>query len=241
MTIGRRIAALTAGPFAILVSLTGCLGGSPAATQTPDVPSSSPSASPTPIAEPADPLTGVVGLVARPEGLELRADGGTVVTTLLYMSSPADAVTALTTVFGTPPVDEPYAATNHRPGGVFHQWDLFVLDERFYDEDRRQAEGYDWVVWPRFAVYFDGPAADGVVLSTSSGLQTGDAWSAAETDPGFDPGLWTCAGTSIEAVSITVPSGWTGPGRVNVIVMPSDDGATVEWIGAPEMEADGCA
>ena len=30
-----------------------------------------------------------------------------------------------------------------------------------YDEELRQAEGIDWLVWPRFAVYFDAPAADG--------------------------------------------------------------------------------
>ena len=241
MTITRRTVAITTGALALVFSLTGCLGGSPAATPTSDAASSSPAVEPTPTAEPADPLTTVVGLVARPEGLELRADGGTVVTTLDYMSSPIDAVTTLTAVFDEPPVDEPYAATNHRPGGVFHRWDLFVLDERLYDEARWQAEGYDWLVWPRFAVYFDGPAADGVVLSSSSGLQAGDAWSAAESDPGFDPDLWTCTGTSIEAVTTAVPSGWTGADRVNVIVVPTDDGATVKWIGAPELEADGCA
>jgi len=42
-------------------------------------------------------------------------------------------------------------------------------------------------------------------------------------------------------VTTAVPSDWTGEDRVNVIVMPSDDDATVEWIGAPELEADGCA
>jgi len=240
MIIARRTATPAAGALALVFSLTGCFGGPPAATPTPDA-APSPAVHPTPTAEPADPLMTVVGLVARPEGLELRADDGIVVATLDYMSSPTDAVDALTTVFDTPPVDEPYAATNHRPGGVFHRWDLFVIDERFYDEARRQAEGYDWLVWPRFAVYLDGPAADGIVLSTSSGLQAGDAWATAESDPGFDPDLWTCTGASIEAVTATVPSGWTGSDRVNVIVMPSDDGATVKWIGAPELEADGCA
>lgn len=243
MTITRRTAARTAVVLVLVFSLTGCLGGSPTATPTPEVaPSSSAGRpTPTPTAGPVDPLTTVVGLVARPEGVELRSHGGTVVTTLDYMSSPADAVTALTTVFGTPPVDEPYSGNNHAPPGVFHRWDMFVLDERRYDEDRREAEGYDWVVWPRFAVFFEGPAADGVVLSTSSGLQAGDAWSLAEADPGFDPDLWTCVGTSIEALTTAVPSGWPGPDRVNVIALPTADGATVKWISAPELEADGCA
>jgi hypothetical protein len=241
MCITRHTTVVIAGAVAVLFSLTGCLGGDSVATPTEMTPSS-PAASPTPTAtaEPVDPLTTVIGLVARPEGLELRAQGGAVLTTLDYMSSPTEAVTALTTVFGTPPVDEPYAGTNHRPPGISHQWDQFVLDERFYDEDRREAEGYDWVVWPRFAVYFDGPAADDVILSTSSGLQAGDAWSVAEADPGFDPDLWTCVGTSIEARTIAAPSGRTG-NRVNVIALPTDDGATVRFISAPELEAEGCA
>ena len=90
-------------------------------------------------------------------------------------------------------------------------------------------------------MYFDGPAADGVVLSASSGLQAGDAWSAAEADPGFDADLWTCTGTSIEAVTTAVPSRGRARTGSTSIVVPSDDGATVKWIGAPELEADGCA
>ena len=240
LTRTRRTATLTVGAVALVFALTGCLAGSPAAMPSDAAPSSS-AASPTPIADPVDPLTTVTSLVARPEALELRTDGGTVVTTLDYMSSPLDAVAALTAVFGEPPVDEPYAGTNHAPAGVFHRWDPFVLDERYYDEDRRQAEGYDWVVWPRFAVYFGGPAADGVILSSASGLRAGDAWSAAEADPGFDTDLWTCTGTSIEAVTTAVPSSWTGGDRVNVVVIPTDDGAAVKRIRAPELEADGCA
>ena len=223
---------------ALLLVLTGCAAPSPVVSPSPASPAAA--ASPTPTEVPVDPLSTVDGLVARPAGLELRAEGA-VVTTLDYMSSPADAVAALTTVFGAPPVDEPYEGTNHTPSGVFHRWDEFVLDERFYDEDRRQSEGYDWVVWPRFAVYLDGPAADGIVLSTSSGLQAGQPWASAEADPGFDADLWTCTGTSVEASAVAVPSTWTGPARVNVVVTPSDDGATVKWVGAPQMEADGCA
>ncbi|MDF0514821.1 hypothetical protein PX701_14410 [Agromyces sp. H3Y2-19a] len=185
-----------------------------------------------------DPITTVDGLVARPQGLELRADDVTV-TTLPYMSSPEEAIAVLTEVFGTPPVEEPYDGGNHRPDGVHHHWDPFVLDERFYDEGRRESENLDWVVWPRFAVYFDGPAVGPIVLSAANGLQAGDAWSEAEADESFDDDVWTCVGTSIEAEAIEVPA--DRPDRVNVVVSPSDDGRSVKWIGAPEMEADGCA
>lgn len=239
MTRPFRTSALTAGALVLLFSMGSCAGGT--ATPTGEARPSTPTVEPIPSTEPVDPLTAVVGLVARPEGLELRDDDGAVVAVLDYMSSPADAITTLSDVFGAPPVDEPYAATNHGPGGVFHRWDLFVLDERLYDEARRQAEGYDWLVWPRFAVYFDGPAADGVVLSTSSGRQAGDPWAEVETDAGFDSDISTCVGTSIEAAAVTAPEGWLGPDRVNVVVVPADDGSTVKWVGAPQMEADGCA
>jgi hypothetical protein len=239
MTRTLRAGALTAAAISLMLALAGCAGATTA--PTPEAATTPPTVTATPTAEPVDPLTTVVGLVARPEGLEVRDDPGTVVVTLGYMSSPAEAITALTTVFGEPPVDEPYAATNHSPAGIVHRWDEFALEERLYDEERRQADGYDWLVWPRFAVYFEAPAADGVVLSTASGLQAGDAWSIAAADPGFDPDLWTCIGSSVEAVAVTVPSSWTGPDRVTVIAQPTDDGTTVSWIGAPETEADGCA
>ena len=102
------------------------------------------------------------------------------------MSSPAEAIAALTTVFGVPPVDEAYDGGNHRPDGICHSWDLFVLDERFYDEARRTGRGVRLLVWPRFAVYFDGPAADGVVLSTVQGRQAGDAWADVRSIRRFD-------------------------------------------------------
>jgi hypothetical protein len=80
-----------------------------------------------------------------------------------------------------------------------------------------------------------------VVLSASSGLQAGQPWTSAEADPGFDDGLWTCVGTSVETLTIPVPDTPSGPDRVNVVVTPTEDGATVKWIGAPVMEADSCA
>lgn len=221
----------------LVVLLSGCAAASEPLPTTAEV--TSPAPSPTQIPTPeADPLTLVDGLVARPEALDLRVAGATVVS-LPYMSDPATAITAMTTVFGAPPIDEPYDGGNHRPDGVYHRWDGFVLDERFYDEERRQSEGLDWLVWPRFAVYFDAPAADGVVLSAENGTQAGDPWADASARSTFDPDIWTCTGTSIEAATIEVPT--QRPDRVNVVITRSDDEQSVRWVGAPEMEADGCA
>lgn len=236
-----RLGALAPAALTVVLAMGACAGTAPSPTSTPDAATPRPTATATPTAASVDPLAAVVALVARPEGLELRGDEGTVLLTLAYMSSPADAIAALSTVFEQAPVDEPYAGTNHTPPGIVHRWGEFALDERLYDEERRQSDGYDWVVWPRFAVYFDAPAAADVVLSTSSGLQAGDAWPTVEADPGYDPDLWTCTGSPVEAATVAVPTSWTGPDRVAVIAQPTDDGSTVKWIGAPEMETDGCA
>ncbi|GAA2457215.1 hypothetical protein [Agromyces soli] len=215
--------------------LTGC-AAEPAPTRAPSPPAT-PVETPTPTPS-ADPLASVDALVVRPTVLELRA-GEEVVETLDYMSEPAAAVATLTELFGRPPVDEEYDGGNHRPDGIFHAWGDFVLDERFYDEERRQRDGYDWLVWPRFAVYFDGPAAEGIALRAHDGSQAGEAWSALAERPSFDPELWVCVGTSIEAETIEVPDDRAD--RVNVVATEDEEDGTVRWIGAPEMEAEGCA
>lgn len=183
-------------------------------------------------------LARVNGLVARPDVLELRDDDGAVITTLSYMSPPADAIAVLVAVFGEPPVDEEYAGTNHRPPGVFHSWGDFVLDERFYDEQRRIDDQLDYLVWPRFAVYFDGPASADMPMSSVQGIQAGDSWGFAASSPGFDSDLYTCIGTAVDVVDVPAPDGSTA--QATVVVVESDDD-TVAWVGAPEMVADGCA
>lgn len=229
-----RVGILGAVVAAALV-LTGCTA-EPMPTRTPS-PSAAPPVSPTPTPS-ADPLAAVDALVVRPTVLELRA-GEEVVESLDYMSDPSEAVAVLTALFGRPAVEEPYDGGNHRPDGVYHHWDQFVLDERFYDEERRQRDGLDWVVWPRFAIYFDGPAADGIQLRSIDGAQVGQAWAELAELPSFDPELRVCVGTSIEAEAIEVPADRLD--RVNVVVTENEDDGTVRWIGAPEMEADGCA
>ena len=77
-------------------------------------------------------------------------------------------------------------------------------------------------------------------LSTwQNGTQAGDPWADASARSTFDPDIWTCTGTSIEAATIEVPT--ERPDRVNVVITRSDDEQSVRWVGAPEMEADGCA
>lgn len=216
----------------------------PSASPTPDRPQPSSSA-PAVAVPPADTdhpsteqLEGVQAFVVRPDVLELRELGGEVVTTLSYMSSPADAIATLSTVFGEPPVDEEYRGTNHTPPGIRHSWGTLVLDERFYDEQRRVEENLDYLVWPRFAIQLDGPASNGMPLSSVQGIQAGDSWDFATSSPGFQSDVFTCAGTAVEVLDIERPDG--GAAQATVVVLESDD-ATVFRVAAPEMVADGCA
>ncbi|WP_306893193.1 hypothetical protein [Agromyces albus] len=220
----------------IAVTLSACASAAPAATPAPQTtaPTATPTPTPTPV---ADPLDSVTSLVARPTALELRSGDGTVIASLDYMSSPAAAISALTTVFGAPPVEEPYQGTNHTPPGIYHVWDEFVLDERHYDEERR-AEGRLDYIWPRLAVHLEGPSAQGIDLTSEQGFRAGDDWSSLSGDPVFDADLWTCYGTPVETLELEPADGDT---RTATVVVRSGDDGTVGAVGAPEMIADGCA
>lgn len=229
----------------LAVILSGCsaptppgAAGSESSPPSRPLPSSSIAASPVPIPTAEPPLELVTGFVARPDALELRDSDGAVVTTLGYMSSPAGAIDALSTVFGGPPVSEEYSGNMHNPPGIYHAWGDFVLDERLYDEQMRIDKQLDYLVWPRFAVYFDAAASNDIPLSSVQGIQAGDSWEFASGQPGFDSELFTCIGTPVDVLDITAPDGT--PAQATVIVVESDEG-TVRWVGAPEMVADGCA
>lgn len=222
----------------VAVTLSACASAAPAATSAPvtAAPTATPTATPTPTPV-ADPLDSVTSLVARPTALELRSGNASVIASLDYMSSPADAISTLTTVFGAPPVGEPYRGTNHTPPGIYHVWDGFVLSERFYDEERRAEADLDYI-WPRFAVYFEGPSAQGIDLTSEQGFRAGDAWSSLIGDPVFDADLWTCHGTPVETFEFEQADGDT---RTATVVVRGGDDGTVRAIGAPEMIAEGCA
>lgn len=227
---------VTAALLAITIPLSACVGPSP-------TPSSTATAAPTPTSTPTtapeeDPLATVVAIVIRPLEIELRSADGGVVQVLDYMSTPADAIAVMTEVFGAPPVDEEYPKTNHTAPGVTHSWDDFVIDERFYDEAKREAESIEYS-WPRFVVFFDGPSALGLDLVSEQGFRADDPWSSLAGDPVFDQHLYTCVGTPIEILDRTRSNGQ--PETATVAAMSSPDGSTVTWLGAPVMIADGCA
>ncbi|WP_157426685.1 hypothetical protein [Agromyces salentinus] len=229
-----------------ILALSGCAGtadaeSAPAPTPTaPASPASSPapSTSATATAADPDPLAGVVALVVRPQTLELRDAAGGVVDSLDYMSDPAESIAVLTDLFDEPPVVEPYEGTNHTPPGTFHSWGDLVVDERHYDEERREGHALDYV-WPRFAVYFDGPDAGGLELSSEQGFHATDDWTSLAGDPVFDAALWTCVGVPVETLELTRPD--ERAETATVVATASEDETTVEWLGAPVMIADGCA
>ncbi|PPL19127.1 hypothetical protein GY24_07695 [Microterricola pindariensis] len=176
--------------------------------------------------------------MARPDVLELRDGDGAVVTTLSYMSAAGEAIAALSVVFDGPPSSEEYSGTMHSPPGVRHRWGGFVLDERLYDEQMRSDKELDYLVWPRFAIFFDAPAGNDIPMSSVQGIQAGDSWEFASAQPGFDSELFTCVGTPVDVLDISAPDGTAA--QATVIVLESDEGS-VRWVAAPEMVADGCA
>jgi hypothetical protein len=234
----RWSAARAAAAALLILATAGCSAPAPQPTPSETETAAPTAATPPEVASPSPeptPVATIDELVLRPTTLELRR-GGSVVQVLDYMSPAADAVSALTAGFGYPPVDEPYEGSNHTPPGVYHAWGPVVVDERFYDEDRRSSEDIFSLVWPRFAVYFDGPAAGGVTLRTLGGHQQGEEWSAVTGDPEAE--IWACDGTPIE-VDDTYTS--RGQERVTVIARADESEGSVLWLGAPAMEAQGCA
>jgi hypothetical protein len=227
---------LRAAPLALLLAITlaSCSTPPPAPSASPEPVTPSPVIEP-PSPTPSTPTAQIDELVLLPTTVELRR-GGAVIGTLDYMSPAADAVATLTTAFGYPPVDEPYDGTNHRPPGVFHVWGPVTLDERSYEESRRAETSIYDLRWPRFAVYLDAPSAGDIVLRTAGDHRQGEPWTMVTDDP--DSGIWACEGTPIEALE-TVTAG--GSALATVVARENESGDAVLWLGAPALEAEGCA
>lgn len=247
MTRIRRAGALAAAVISLALVLTGCFGQTPSPTPTADARPPAPTAAPTPTAEPADRLTTVVALVARPEALELLDGSGTVVASLDYLGTAAEAVAQLSTVLGEAPVTEPYEGGNHNPAGVRHTWDDAIeIDERFYPEERR-AGLPSQLVWPRFAVSFLAPAIRGIDLTTATNVHVGDGFEALGEQ--IDPDLRTCEGWALEYVEVPRPD--FPPLKIGVGVSEwGYDTATGNWgqqvdhvvtVSAPLTVAEACA
>jgi len=240
---------LHAGVLVVLaLALSGCTGlpsaGEPttseAAGQTPVVtptPTPIPTATPTQTASPdpapGDPLATVTALVMRPEALELRSADGTVVASLGYMAPAADAVAALTAVFGEPPVEEDHDGNSHFPPFTTHVWGALELQERHYDEAAREEKDINNIVWPRFAVYFDSPASGDIDLTTVQGSHAGDEWSTISDQT--DVGIEGCNAVSVEVVRFDVAQeGYEHTVTAGVGARLSDDGARILWLVSPE-------
>lgn len=232
-------------------AMTGCIGPSPMPTVSPTATvEPTPTSTPTP-APAADPLDGVVALVATAETLDLRDRDGALVEQFHYLDQPAGVIDALSIVFGAAPVDEESPGSNHTPPSTSHVWGDVEIEERHYDEARREAESIG-MSWPRFSVYFDAPTYDDVELTTPSGYQAGDIL--ADLAPGFDTD-WTCVGQGVDVVTIDEYVEWQGGNveREYGVALANwdsmggppdgvdDDDGTVIWIGAPYVVAEGCA
>ncbi|MCU1437562.1 MAG: hypothetical protein JWP66_649 [Naasia sp.] len=223
---------------AVAVLVAGCAGGStpdPVPTSVPTAPSTS-TAAPTPTMS-VDPLGGVDEVVVLPTGLELRR-AGTAVQYLDYMSSSAEAVAALSRVFGAPPEEEQYTPECcHFPPQLRYSWVGFTVDEPLYDETARAEKLADWVVWPRFAVSIHASATAGVELLTGGGHRVGDSADGLDEEYPLPAGQVVCRGAAIDGSHIESPE---GPPIVTVIAW-TDDGTRLSGIAAPSVVGTVCA
>lgn len=223
---------LPAAAALLTVLLTGCTSApEPAPTPTKATtaaPEPMPTATPTPT-----PVLTVDGLVLRPTVLEFRTQGE-VTRTFDYLGDPAEPIAALTALFGRAPIDTAYPSTGHSPSGVEHVWGNVILFENLRVD--RWADVPYSIASPRFVVRFTGPAETPVVMSSADGHQAGQPWSSVTDDP--DSGIFACGGSPVELGDY---SDLLGYGRTAVIARESVDGATIWFIGAPDLETTGCA
>ncbi|MGW9181918.1 hypothetical protein [Agromyces sp. NPDC055661] len=243
MTRTLRAGALTAAALSLMLALAGCVGPTPIPSPTPDAATPRPTATAAPAPEPVDPLTTVTELVARPDSLELRDAAGGVVLSLGYLSTPSDAVVALTTVFGAAPVDQAVEGGNHFPPRTLHQWDGFELWEHHY-VDRWEGVGKELSLErPAFTVRYTGSTARDVSLSTIGGPDVGAGWDELIALPELRQNPSGCSGPYLEYVEES-RAAVGGPGTVKISVefRPSEDSATIAAIDAPvPVYENGCA
>lgn len=252
----RSLSALTV-VVAIAVSLAACTAPVPDPTLRPTptgeairptpTPTPTPGTEPVPVptAEPItdanDSLDAVTALVARPEALELVDGRGSVVWSLDYLGSPADAVETVSRVVGREPVEEAIPGGSHQFPAIRHTWDgVLVLIASDYPEDRR-AQLSNQLVWPAFSVHFHAKRIRGIELTTEPGAQVGDDW--ASESSRINPDLWTCSGLAVE--HIEYPRDGMSPGRIGVGISERQ----LDWsvsdqvtaVHAPVSVSDGCA
>lgn len=221
--------------------MSGCIAGPTASTPTAG-PASAPSTSASPTAEPADPLTTVTAIVARPDVLELRDAGGAVVASLDYLSSTADALGALRTLFREGPADEEFDGSSHFPPSTVHRWDGFELWEQRYVDGWEDSERS--LARPEFTVRFVGVEALGIELASSDRRHVGDTWAALMTDPTVRTVSSGCSGPYVDFVEVEdIHSHVTGAAmKVSVEFDLNGDGSAVGSISAPmPVFEDGCA
>lgn len=224
---------------ALAATLAGCAAEPAPAAQHGASAAVTPSAPPTTAA--VDPLDTVVTLVATPEGLVLRDAAGTTVSAFDYRSDAAAALAALEAVFGTAPESEElHGSLEHAPSTA-HRWGGFELREQRYVDDWAQHADSPTLRFPAFRVAFTSPERGGVGLATADGVRVGDAWETVAADPRFEESPSHCSGPFVDAIEAAVT--YDGVERIERIVVglhPTDDGARLAYVSAPEA-ADGCA
>lgn len=213
---------------ALALALSACAAPTPAATAT-NTPSITPSASATPTPEPA----------AQPASIVISSAGFTILDAnnqalgeFDYFEGDATAaIAALTTAFGSAPVESEFGSTNHpESNSIISSWAGFELRDRDADASYPDV--------PSFSVDVTTAEINGVSIRTTDGVQVG--MPLVQVEP-LSYRNWVDTGTGaeipiflLEQLPLTIERGADyEPAAFSVVVSSEAPAKTVTSIGAP--------
>jgi hypothetical protein len=172
---------LAAVALAVLLTLSGCVGASPApATDVSPAPTADGSSPSQPVVE-LDPLETVSTIVVRPEQVELHDDSGAIVQTLSYDLTLEEFAAALAVVFDVEPTLEEYEGRCcESPPATSSQWEGFTVT----DDHTGSFANHDQTLWipedvpdyrgMNLSVRATRPMVGDIQITTMAGFEVGD-------------------------------------------------------------------
>ena len=214
----------------LLMLLTACdPGGSDPAPPASSEPSESATVEPV-VDEEAEAEPEAATILFRTESFAILDEDDVTMQEFDYFDSPAEAISALTEVFGGAPVVTPFEGHTHQEPGNYYAWDAFTLID--YDAPA-VAYGEEYGVASSAAV------VRGLTVETVADLTVGSTAAAAIAAGGSEQGFsydgMTAAWIQLDIVAGTDPEwlSFEGGSRIFVHAALSGPGGTITILSAP--------